>query len=434
MHGFHITPPDESEKTQAYIVMDYIEGPNLTDYLRETSYKQEFPFHSEVEDLFASIAAAIDYAHQQGVIHGDLKPTNILLDTHNTSRHPMGEPMLTDFGISRLLETSTGALGRKELDMPFYISPEQAQGQPANERSDIYSLGVMLYEICTGTRPFQGNSPASIREQHISTMPTPPTEMNPNISPALSAVIMHSLAKDPAERFSEAASMVTALAEAIDISTSEILSQPVSPADTMNGQANLSSTESPQQSELVSSTVSSSPRVVAQSSPQGQNEQDPTTIKVPRTRGAAQSFPPPSLSESTGPDVPAPPPDSSGEEGRPAESQAASIAFSPQNPPSTPWPTASDPTSPASPFPPPQRLVSLSPFTTERKPRASLSKQGRIALIAILILMLLAITLGTLVLLPHRNVSTATPAAPTISVVGHVYFLSSGQLLRPGAH
>ncbi|MFL5700241.1 MAG: serine/threonine-protein kinase, partial [Ktedonobacteraceae bacterium] len=174
MHGFHITPSSESEKTQAYIVMDYIEGPTLADYLHDTSYKQEFPFHSEVEDLFASIAAAIDYAHQQGVLHGDLKPTNILLDQHNTARHPMGEAMLTDFGLRRLLETSTGALGRREGDLPFYLSPEQAQGQPATERSDIYSLGVMLYEICTGTRPFQGDSPASIREQQINTMPTPP--------------------------------------------------------------------------------------------------------------------------------------------------------------------------------------------------------------------------------------------------------------------
>src|SRR5437588_2488539 len=167
----------------------------------------------------------------------------------------MGKPLHPDFGISRLLETSTGALGRQKPDLPFYISPEQAQGQPINEHSDLYALGVMLYEICTGTRPFQGDSPASIREQHISTMPTPPTGMNPNISPALSAVIMRSLAKDPAERFPDAASMVTALAEALDISTSEILSQPVSSADTMNGPANLSSTESPQQSELVSSTA-----------------------------------------------------------------------------------------------------------------------------------------------------------------------------------
>src|SRR2546423_466935 len=199
MHGFHITPPDESEKTQAYIVMDYIEGSTLADYLRETSYKQEFPFHSEVEDLFASIAAAIGYAHQQGVIHGDLKPTNILLDIHDTSRHPMGEPMLTDFGLRSLLGTSTGALGRQKPDLPFYISPEQAQGQPANERSDLYALGVMLYEICTGTRPFQGDSLSSLREQQINTMPIPPIKVNPHISPALSAIIMRSQAIDPAE-------------------------------------------------------------------------------------------------------------------------------------------------------------------------------------------------------------------------------------------
>src|SRR5205807_2294099 len=117
-----------------------------------------------------------------------------------------------------------------------------------------------------------------------------------------------------------------------------------------------------------------------------------------------------------------------GEERRSGESQAPSMAFSPPNPPSTPGPTVSDPTSPASPFPPPQRPVSPSPLATGRKPRGSFSKEGRIALIAILILLLLATTLGALLLLPHKNTSTATPAATTIPVVGHVYFLSSGQL------
>jgi hypothetical protein len=340
----------------------------------------------------------------------------------------MGEPMLTDFGLSRLLETSTGALGRQKPDLPFYISPEQAQGQPINEHSDLYALGVMLYEICTGTRPFQGDSPTSIREQHISTMPTPPTGMNPNISPALSAVIMRSLAKDPAERFPDAASMVTALAEALDISTSEILSQPVSSADTMNGQANLSSTESPQLPDLVSSTVSSFPRTVAQSSPQAQNEQDPTTIKVSRAHFAARTSPESSLSESSGQDVRATPLDTSEEGRRHSESQATSMAFSTPNPPSTFWPTSSDTTSPASAFPPPQKPVSPSRFAPGRKPRALLSKEWRIPLIAILILLLIATTLSALVLLPHKNTSTATPAATTIPVVGHVYFLSSGQL------
>src|SRR6266702_2999001 len=262
MHGFHITPPRESEKTLAYIVMDYIEGPTFADYLRDTSYRKEFPSASEVENLFASIAAAIDYAHQQGVIHGDLKPTNILLDTHNTSRHPMGEPMLTDFGISRLLETTTGARGRRELDMPFYISPEQARGRPANE--------------------------------------------NPHISPALSAIIMRSLAKDPEERFPSAASLVTALSEALGVSAPETLGQPISSVDTMNGQAKLSSTESTRLSELAPPTVSSPPHVAAQSSPPSQDEQDTRTIKLPRAHFAARSSPQPSPSESSGQDVRAP--------------------------------------------------------------------------------------------------------------------------------
>jgi serine/threonine protein kinase len=428
MHGFNITPPSESEKTLAYIVMDYIEGPTFADYLRDTSYRKEFPSASEVENLFASIAAAIDYAHQQGVIHGDLKPTNILLNTHNTSRHPMGEPMLTDFSISRLLETSTGALGRKELDMAFYISPEQAQGQPANERSDIYALGVMLYEICTGTRPFQGDSPAIIRKEQVNTLPPPPAQVNPHISPALSAIIMRSLAKDPAERFPNAASMATAHSEAFGDSAPESLSQPVSPADTMNGQANLSSTESTQLSELVPSTVSSPPHVAAQSSPPSQDEQDTRTIKLPRAHFAARFSPPSPMSEGTGQDVRATPLDTSEEGKRRSESQEPSRAFSTPNPPSTPWPTSWGARSSASPFPPITRPVSPSRFVPGRKPRGSLSKEWRIALIAILILLLVATTLGALLLLPRKNASTATPPAPTIPVVGHVYFLSSGQL------
>jgi serine/threonine protein kinase len=424
MHGFHISPPSESEKTRAYIVMDYIEGPTFADYLRDTSYRQAFLSAIQVEDLFASIAAAIDCAHQQGLIHGDLKPTNILLDTHNTAHNPMGEPMLTDFGLRTLLETSTGVLGRSEHDMPFYISPEQAQGHPATEHSDLYALGVMLYETCTGERPFKGDSPASIREQQINAVPPPPAQMNPHISAALSAIILRSLAKDPRERFPSAASMVTALAEALDISTSEIPGHPVSPVDTMNGRAHLSSTEPTLLPELVSSMVSS-PHVVARSSPQPQNEQDTTTIKLPRAPVATQIS---SLSKGTGQDAPSPPPDISGEERRPAESQAPFMTFSPPNPPSTPGLTASDPTSPVLPSSPPHKSVPPSPFAPGREPRGSFSKEGRIALIAILLLLLAATTLGALLILPHKNASTATPAATTIPVVGHVYFLSSGQL------
>ena len=132
---------------------------------------------------------------------------------------------------------------------------------------------------------------------------------------------------------------------------------------------------------------------------------------------------------STEPAVPVtPPPDTPGEEERPTESPAASLAFSPPDLLSTPEPAASVPTPPAAPFAPPQSPASPPPLAAGSPPRRSVSKAGRIALLAILILLLLASTLGALVLLPHKNASTTTPKAPTIAVVGHVYFLSSGQL------
>lgn len=223
--SFNITPPSESESVTPYIVMDYVEGPTLADYIRDTSHKGAFPSAGYIVHLFASIGAAIDYAHQHGVIHGDLKPTNILLNTDNTSRNPIGEPMLTDFGIARLFGTYIGTLSRREPHLPFYISPEQVQGHPAAEHSDIYSLGVILYEICTGLRPFQGEVARALIMQHIHTMPIPPEALNPNISPALSAVILRSLAKNPEERFLSATSLVAALAWAFGISAPEAPSQ-----------------------------------------------------------------------------------------------------------------------------------------------------------------------------------------------------------------
>src|SRR2546423_8397231 len=121
--GFQIARPAELESHVAYVVMDYIEGPTLADYLRDASYKKAFPCAADIVHLFGPIAAALDYAHQKGVIHGNLKLANILLDQHNTSRHPMGEPMLADFGLSKLLGTSTGILNSSGLALPFYLSP-----------------------------------------------------------------------------------------------------------------------------------------------------------------------------------------------------------------------------------------------------------------------------------------------------------------------
>src|SRR6266704_3501804 len=110
------------------MVMTYVEGWTLADYIASTSGKGKIPSPSEIVNLFASISLAIDYAHQKGMIHRDIKPANILLDKHNTTRNPMGEPILTDFGLARLLGTSASTLSATQLSTPLYTSPEQARG------------------------------------------------------------------------------------------------------------------------------------------------------------------------------------------------------------------------------------------------------------------------------------------------------------------
>ncbi len=174
VHDFQVIHPPETSAPLAYMVMDYVEGQTLADYIRSTSRIGKFPSPADIVQLFASISRAIDYAHQQGMIHRDIKPANILLDKRHKTHNPMGEPVLTDFGIAKLLGVSTGTVSGVWIGTPLYISPEQAQGLPGNERSDIYSLGVILYEICTGVQPFHGENIPAILMQQVHAIPTPP--------------------------------------------------------------------------------------------------------------------------------------------------------------------------------------------------------------------------------------------------------------------
>lgn len=216
LYDFQVSPPSEAENAICYMVMDYVEGQTLSQYIRGTSRVGKYPSAADIVQLFAPISLAIDYAHQKGMIHRDIKPSNILLDQRNTARNPMGEPILTDFGIAKLLGAPAVTLIGLWLGTPYYTSPEQAKGAPGNERSDLYSLGVILYEICTGILPFQGDTPTAILMQHINATPTLPNCINPNIPPALTMVIMRSLAKDPAARFPTASALAIALAEALN--------------------------------------------------------------------------------------------------------------------------------------------------------------------------------------------------------------------------
>ncbi|HLG66078.1 MAG TPA: serine/threonine-protein kinase [Ktedonosporobacter sp.] len=208
VHEVNVTRPGKSNETTAYIAMDYIEGQTLADYVHATSHQGRFPPVDQIVYLFTTLGVAIDYAHQQGVVHGDLKPTNILLNRLNTSKFEAGEPMISDFGLAQLLGNNA------EVASPAYMAPEQAKGQTATNRSDIYSLGIILYEICTGVQPFRDESSVAVMMQHINTLPTPPILINPNIPPGLSEVILRAIAKDTATRFSLASLLATAIADA----------------------------------------------------------------------------------------------------------------------------------------------------------------------------------------------------------------------------
>src|SRR2546429_6607312 len=155
IYDFPVSQPSGADNAICYMVMDYVEGQTLAQYVRSTSRVGKYPSAAEIVQLFAPISLAIDYAHQKGMIHRDIKPSNILLDKRNTARNPMGEPILTDFGIAKLLGTMPGTLSGAWLGTPLYISPEQVQDSSLTERTDIYALGVVLYEIFTGVPPFR---------------------------------------------------------------------------------------------------------------------------------------------------------------------------------------------------------------------------------------------------------------------------------------
>jgi serine/threonine protein kinase len=212
----------------ACLVTEYIDGQTLADFLQNTANTAKMRPGVEMVDLLTPISLAIDYAHQHGVIHGNLKPSNILLNHRAIAQGQLGGPLLTDFGFTKLLQQGSAT------SSPFYLSPEQIRGTPATARSDIYALGVILYELCTGVLPFRGNRPVAIMVQHLNAAPTPPALMNPTISSALAHVILRSLAKEPEARYASAASLTAALARALNTPVPESLIQAVSLADTMD--------------------------------------------------------------------------------------------------------------------------------------------------------------------------------------------------------
>lgn len=187
---------------QHYIVMAYAPGGTLADRLRKGPLPAE-----EAADLAAQVADALNYAHRRGIVHRDLKPSNILLDEE-------GRPLLTDFGIALALSdaprlTSTGA----SIGTPEYMSPEQAEGQRVDGRSDIFSLGIVLYQMVTGRVPFRADTTVATMFQIVHQPLVAPREVNPAIPPYLDSIICKALAKHPADRFQSGQEMAQALRE-----------------------------------------------------------------------------------------------------------------------------------------------------------------------------------------------------------------------------
>lgn len=187
----------------AYLAMRRLPGRTLADLIAAHG---PLPLDEAVR-LALALAEALDYAHRQGVIHRDIKPANVLLDEE-------GRPLLADFGIARALEEAQGSAGPTltgtTAGTPTYMSPEQAAGQPLDARSDLYSLGVLLYEMVAGRPPFAGPPPVVMRA-HLDQMVPPVQQFRPEVSPALAQVVMKSLAKAPRSRFATGAALAEAL-------------------------------------------------------------------------------------------------------------------------------------------------------------------------------------------------------------------------------
>ncbi len=430
IYDFHIAEPsapveEEDASAQsmiAYMVMEYIKGQTLAHYIHKTSHQENFPPAAEIIRLFTPISLALDYAHQQGTIHRDIKPANILLDQRNTARNPMGEPILSDFGFAKLLDAASQTVSGALFGTPLYISPEQIQGLSVSNRTDLYSLGVVLYEIFTGSPPFQGDSVSAIMRRHLTDIPTEPHILNPQLPTALSRVLLKSLAKNPSDRFSSAAAMTAALAEAFDLPVPQDVNRALASTDDRNISAHEASVAYwPSDSSSSLAPADAPDQQVMVSDGEGPvSGEHYLPISLPSVKEEVISSPshlPDSeahIIEPLNSDADASKQRAAGPiQESIASVQAASGTASESAPVSTPNPALSP--SPSDTPPSPSSL----------RPPAWKRQKTRGALVALVILVLVGSGLGAFLLFAQRTMVATVSANP---IVGHAYFMSSGQV------
>src|SRR6266566_50246 len=197
------------ELSQYFLVMEYIHGPTLKKEILDRRHLQAL----ETLEIAAQVCAVLQVAHKRGFIHRDIKPQNIMLVSNNVSTPGVASLLvkLTDFGIVRVAEDAGLTNSGIVLGTADYLSPEQARGEKLTASSDLYSLGVVMFEMLAGRPPFVGPTAVSIAMQHASTNPPSLRQFNPNVPPGVEHIVMRALEKEPEDRFHSAAEMQQAL-------------------------------------------------------------------------------------------------------------------------------------------------------------------------------------------------------------------------------
>ena len=201
-----LTTPDGTVRPVPFIVMELVQGRLLKDIISAGPV----PVTDAVRYV-DGILEALEYSHRAGVVHRDIKPGNVMVTD-------AGQVKVMDFGIARAVSDSSSTVAETTqiLGTAAYFSPEQAKGEPVDARADVYSTGVVLYELLTGRQPFRGDSPVAVAYQHVSEAPVPPSEVNDTVPRALDTVALRALAKDPFQRYQDAAGFREALDATVD--------------------------------------------------------------------------------------------------------------------------------------------------------------------------------------------------------------------------